>query len=129
MFITYQMEKFREKGKCDKHSGGNGQPATPGRTVGRTKQLMLNKKKRSTRTVAAKLKLGQSTIVKLMKDNNIKAFHKRKVQGMKPDHKVDRFRFARWVLMQMSGLSRMFGLSKIRLRSQNLSIRRHRGKS
>ena len=61
---------------------------------------MLSNKRRSTRTVAAKLKLGQSTIVKLMKDNNIKAFHKRKVQGMKPDHKVDRVRFARWALRQ-----------------------------
>ena len=58
MFITDQMEKFREKGKCDKHSGGNGRPATPGRTVGRMKQLMLNKKRRSTRNVAAKLKLS-----------------------------------------------------------------------
>ena len=98
MFIKYQKDKFSIEGQCTQHSGGNGRPAVPGQTVGMIKRLMLNKKRRSGRTVGARLKLHPTTIYKVMKKHNIRPFHKRKVQGMKPEHKIARVSFARWAL-------------------------------
>ena len=69
---------------------GNGLPATPTRTVARIKNLMVNKKKSFVRSVAARLKLGFATVSRVLKKNNNKVCNKRKVQGMKPDHKVNR---------------------------------------
>ena len=97
IFIKYQRDKFIQHGSVQ-HLGGNGRPPVPGQTIGRIKKLMVDNKRRSIRTVAAKVKLNPSTISKLMKKEGFKAFHKRKVQHIKDDHKLDRVRFAKWAL-------------------------------
>ena len=63
--------------------------------------LMLNKKRRSLRTVAAKVRVVcKSTVGNIMKKQGAKAYHKRKVQKMTPLHMEKRVKFARWALQQ-----------------------------
>ena len=100
-FIQYNLGKFREEGQCVKHKGGNGRKQTPRTVVARIKTLMLNKKRRSLRTVAAKVgKIHFTTVRNIMVKNKARAYHKRKVQKMSPVHMEKRLRFAWWALNQ-----------------------------
>ena len=99
IFIKYNMEKFNKEGQCTMHVGDNGRPRKPGRVVARIKNLMLNKTRRSLRTVAAKVgQVSYRTVKNIMDRAGMKPYHKRKVQKMTSIHKENRVKFARWAL-------------------------------
>ena len=70
-FVKYNIEKFKEEAQCVKHAGGNGRHLKSGRIVARVKSLMLNKKRRSRRTVAAKVR-------NIIRKARAKPYHKRR---------------------------------------------------
>ena len=91
-FIKYNLDKFRQEGKCIKHSGGNDLIL-----VVRVKTLMLDKNRTSLRTVAAKVgKIHFSTVRNIMVKDKVRAYHKRKVQKMSPLHMEKRVDFFGW---------------------------------
>ena len=99
-FVIRNCQKFSETGSLDRKAGSGGLNATPRDTVNRVKRLCKNKKRRSIRKVGAIVGLSNTTTWRVLRKAGLKPLHKRKVQAMKPEHKVRRVQFATWALRE-----------------------------
>ena len=68
--------------------------------MNRVKRLCKNRKRRSIRKVGTIVGISKSTTWNLLRKAGLKPLHKRKVQAMKPEHKVRRVQFATWALRE-----------------------------
>ena len=98
MFVKRSMDKFRNTGSMARKKGSGGSNSISRQAATRIKRLALNRKRRSTRKVAAMVGVSQSTVKNYLKKCGARAYHRRKVQAMSEEQKVKRVQFARWAL-------------------------------
>ena len=97
-FVTFNVKKIQETGNLDRKTGSGCSNALRKSDVSKIKRLALNKKRRSIRKVGAMVGVAPNTVANVLKRAGAKAYHRRKVQAMKPQHHMDRVRFATWAL-------------------------------
>ena len=99
-FIQSNVKKLKETGTLErkKRSGRNG--AISKAQAARIRKLSINKKRRSTRKVAAMVGVSKRTVSNVLKRDGAKPYHRRRVQAMKPEHMVRRVQFATWTLAE-----------------------------
>jgi len=59
-------------GFCADHLKGNGRPSVSGRKISQVKRLMNNKERRSTRSVSKRVGVSQTSVVRIMKNMDIR---------------------------------------------------------
>jgi len=74
-------------GFCADHLKWNRRPSVPGRKIAQVKRLINNKVRRSTRFVSKRVRVSQTSVVRIMKKYGYKAYHKFKVQKISDEHK------------------------------------------
>ncbi len=99
-FTNRNMRKFREQATLDRKKGSGGSNKTPGKTVGRIKKLIINKKGWGSRCVAAKVGVSHMTVCRILKTAGAHPYHRMKVQMMTDQHKEKRVEFSRWALQK-----------------------------
>ena len=82
MFVKRSMDKFRSTGSMARKEGSGENNSISRQAATRIKRLALNKKRRSTRKVAAMVGVSQSTIKKYLNKCGAKAYHGMKVQAI-----------------------------------------------
>ena len=99
-FVSRNMAKFRDTGTMDRKIGSGGSNKITRQAVTMIKRLSMNRKRRSNRKVAAMVGTSKDTVRRYLKKSGAKAYHRRKVQAMKSEHRDKRIEFARWALQQ-----------------------------
>ncbi|RMZ99479.1 1 transposase, partial [Brachionus plicatilis] len=126
--VNEWIQVFRESGKM-KQSFSTGRPPTANNHIIKKKvKRLLNSY--SGRQISKKLDLSLRSVVNIRKDLNLKAYKKRKVPLLKPDHIKKRYRFAQWwrknKKIEFKNHPFMFSIEKIFTVDGGLNKQNHR---
>ena len=89
--VTRAMEKVRTTGSTKRRPGAGGKEISLAQRRN-IRRLSMNQLSRSTRKVASHVGVSRETVRKYLKNSGAKAYHRVRVQSLKPHHKADRVR-------------------------------------
>lgn len=100
-FVTYNIAKFHSTGSCIQRVPGSGRPkdVTGDRSnIRKVLSAFENKVTPGQNNVATKIDVSQSSVHRILKEHDIKPYHKVREQSLTERHMADRVTFGRWLL-------------------------------
>ena len=91
-YVDQSMEKFRTRGNLKRKPGSGGGGEISLRKAQQIRQLAINQRFKGSRRVAGQVGVSDRTVRRQLKKAGTKAYHRVRVQNLKPEHKVARER-------------------------------------